>query len=251
MIIGRQIVHRASLGSTMDLLDEFARAGAAEGLVVRTDAQTAGRGRGGRTWESPPGGVYCSVLLRPNLRADQIGALSLVVGVAIAEALEQLTPVRCQLRWPNDVLVGGQKIAGVLIQSRLGTELIDFVNVGIGIDVAQPLTTLPPVATTLHVAANDESIAVDHVFAALLERLERWYTLFVDAAGRPSLDQWRARAAYLGTTVSVRGSSGDVTGVMQGIDDAGRLLLLMSDGNTRPVIQGDLMQDAPACSLGL
>ena len=145
MIVGRKIIRLQRVPSTMDVVDEYARAGAPEGLVVVAEEQTAGRGRAGRTWSAPAGsGLLLSVLLRPDVEPRLLGTLPLMIGVAVAEAVEAFVPSPCQLKWPNDVLLDGRKVAGVLIQSRLSGERTEYINAGIGINVNVSKSALPP-----------------------------------------------------------------------------------------------------------
>src|SRR5688572_16374861 len=118
----------------MDEIDRLAADGEVEGVVVVADRQVRGRGRAGRAWESAPNaGLLCSILLRPDKSARELGALPLIIGLSVADALQAFARVHCQLKWPNDVLVGGKKIAGVLLTSRVREDRVDYVNAGIGI----------------------------------------------------------------------------------------------------------------------
>jgi BirA family biotin operon repressor/biotin-[acetyl-CoA-carboxylase] ligase len=242
VIIGREIVRHALVDSTMDALDELALAGVAEGVVVLADEQALGRGRGGRSWAGRIGGVYCSILLRPRVSAQQLGLLSLVAGVAVAEALDRIAPVRCRLKWPNDVVIGHRKVAGILIQTRLNAANVDYVNVGIGINVAQPIESLPSTAVTLRMASGDPSLTVETVLPALFGSLDRHYRDFVASEGRPALEGWRARAAFVGEQVTITQATQEIRGRLDGIDHFGRLLLTTDEGSTLAIVQGDLVR---------
>ena len=130
-----------SIGSTSDRLKALARGGAPEWTVVLADVQTGGRGREGRTWVSPPGGLYLSVLLRP--RFEKVGLLPLAAGVAVAEAAGELG-VRTELKWPNDVLASGRKLAGILSEAASGPAGVEWVALGIGVNVSLDAARLPP-----------------------------------------------------------------------------------------------------------
>lgn len=179
--------------STNDLLKELALQGAAEGIAVVARAQTRGRGRGGRVWVSQAGaGVYLSVLLRPALQVSDAGWLAILGGVAAAFALEDLGLKSVTLNWPNDVLVNGRKIAGVLVEPRIGSERIEFAVVGIGVNVRQQpgdwTGELQQTATSCLMEGLD--VSCDDVIVRLLEQLDRWYLRFELKGNRPLMQAW-------------------------------------------------------------
>jgi BirA family biotin operon repressor/biotin-[acetyl-CoA-carboxylase] ligase len=242
MSIGGGIVRLASVSSTMDIVDEEARAGAPEGLVVVADEQTAGRGRSGRNWSAPPGSsLLCSVLLRPPVPPSRLGPLPLLIGVAVAEAIETVAATTCALKWPNDVLIDGRKVAGILIQSRLSESRVEYVNVGIGINLDVPDSALPDGAISLSSAAAS-AIDRDAVLMALIERLDVAHSSYVESEGRPSLDGWTRRAAMLGEQIAVRLEGGELSGRLIGVDEVGRLLLETTSGDVVALTQGDVVR---------
>lgn len=183
----------AETTSTNDILKELALAGAAEGTTVAADAQTKGRGRMGRTWESPPrSGVYVSVLLRPALRAADSGWLAILAGVATADALSGLGLQGIALKWPNDVLVRGRKIAGILVEPRVADERIEFAVVGIGVNVRQKAGDwtggLQETATSCLMEGAD--VSCDEVMLLLLEHLDRWYLRLELKGGQGLMQAW-------------------------------------------------------------
>lgn len=231
--LGRPLVRLDEAASTNDLARRLTEAGVAEGAVVVASRQTRGRGRLGRAWASPPGGVWCSVLLRPA--GGSPGLLSLAVGVATAEAVEA-AGVPAALRWPNDVLVAGRKIAGVLLEA-VGTAVV----AGIGVNVCVPLEALPaPVAaaaTSLHLHARG-AVAPEGVLEALLKRLEHWYGRWAhdpDAV----LAAWSSRDALRGQPVRVTGAE-PVVGTAEGIAPDGALIVRELHGRPRTVMAGDV-----------
>lgn len=241
MIVGREFVRVDSVPSTMDLLTERATTGAEEGLVIVADEQTAGRGRAGHGWEAPPGtSLLCSILLRPNVKPDRLGVLGLLVGVAVADAIESTTSVQCQLKWPNDVWIDGLKVAGILLQSRLNAAGVDFVNVGIGINVTTPEAQLVPAATSLFVVTG-QAISRDEMLDSLCGSLDRVYNDFMENSSGDSMCEWRQRAALIGENVSVVQDGVTLTGRFLGVDDDGKLLLETDDGHRVALVQGDLL----------
>jgi len=138
-MLGKHIIHHDGVSSTQDLADELARKGADEGTAVIAEKQTRGRGRKGREWVSPAeGGVYLSVVLRPALMPNQIVPLPLVAGVAVANAIEKVTPLKPRIKWPNDIMVNGKKVAGILAEMNCEIDSVNHIILGIGINVNTP-----------------------------------------------------------------------------------------------------------------
>ena len=240
VVVGRRVVRLAAVASTMDEVETLARAGEPEGTVVVADVQTAGRGRAGRRWSAPAGtSVLCSVLLRPRVPPTRLGVLPLVAGIAVAEAIEGVADVSCQLKWPNDVWIDGRKVAGVLVSARTGAATVEHAIVGVGINVNVRRDDLPLNATSVLVASG-HPIDRERILCGLLERLDRAYGRFVASAGRPDLEDWRTRAALVGHPVTV--AVGDVArhGRLRGVDGDGALLLELGDGAIERIVAGEL-----------
>ena len=242
MRIGEPVVWLPTTTSTMDDVTRLAAEGAAEGLVVVADEQTAGRGRGGRSWIAPPGSsLLLSVLLRPPLPAARLSTLPLVTGVAVAEAIEDVAGASCRLKWPNDVLLGDRKIAGILVTTQPGPDNRTTAIVGIGINVSTPLDALPHGAASLLTETGsvlDRKALLD----ALLTRLDCHYSAFLEASGRPDLAPWTTRAAYLGEMVEIRDDERRYTGWFRGVDADGALVLEIGDNTVRRIVAGDLVR---------
>ncbi len=205
----------ARCGSTNAVVAERARAGEPAGLVVVAEQQDAGRGRLGRTWVSPPrAGLTLSVLLRPQLPLERWTWLPLWGGVAVARALRQQAAVDAVLKWPNDVLVGGRKIAGLLAEVPAPGAFV----LGLGLNVSTTREELPPAATSL-VLAGATTSERDTLLRAVLRGLG-------DVLAESSPDGYRALCATLGQYVRVELPGGDaVEGVAEAVDDAGRLVV--------------------------
>lgn len=239
------VIHRYdSVASTMDVAARLARFGAPERTAVVSAEQTAGRGRAGRAWQAPPGSsLFCTLVLRPQVAPNRLSTLPLVTGMAVAEAIEQLTGTPVQLKWPNDVWIGSdpvrRKVAGILATSALSGNRIDHVLVGVGVNVGSDVDTLPPAATSLRAATGLE-LASDDVLMGLLRRFERAYAAFLHADGRPSLEAWRTRAALLGERVTIEEDGNACSGIFTGIDDEGALLLQLDDRGVRRIVAGDV-----------
>jgi BirA family biotin operon repressor/biotin-[acetyl-CoA-carboxylase] ligase len=217
----------ASTGSTNADVAAEARAGAAEGLVLLAEEQTGGRGRLARSWESPPrAGVYASVLLRPTTGTATWPLLTLLTGLAVVEAVVGVGRVHARLKWPNDVLVAGQKLAGILAE-----RVDDAVVVGIGINVSTRVDELPATGTSLAIAggSTDRAIVAAEILRALHRRYIAWRD--TDGSGRTVLSSYREMCETIGSDVTVELPGGHVVmGVASGVDDAGRLVLRESTG---------------------
>lgn len=223
--------HHRSTDSTNARARELAEAGAPGGLVVTAEEQSAGRGRRGRSWFAPPGeALLYSALLRP---LGERPLLPLAVPLAVCEAAESLGPVRCRVKWPNDVWIAERKLAGVLIESRAGAD--GWAVIGIGLNVAVPPRAFPPelaeTATSL-LAAGVPEPTVGAAREALNEALGRW----VEAPAEEALAGFRARDALAGRRVAWAGGAGEVAGV----DDSGHLLVDADSGRRLALGAGEV-----------
>lgn len=241
-LIGRRIVRLGVVASTMDEVGRLGRAGEPEGTVVVAREQSAGRGRAGRGWQAPAGtSLLCSVLLRPRVGPERLGRLSLVAGVAVAEAIEELAGSNVRLKWPNDVWLGdgptGRKVAGLLAIAQAGE--FPTVVLGVGVNVNSSAEQLPVGGTSL-LAETGRVFEVDLLLSRFLERLEARYVGFLADGGASGVQAWRRRAALVGDAVEV--VEGGVTrrGVMRGVDEDGALVLERADGGRERVVAGDL-----------
>jgi BirA family biotin operon repressor/biotin-[acetyl-CoA-carboxylase] ligase len=237
--LGGGVVERhVSLGSTNDRARELAREGAPEWSVVLADVQTGGRGRQGRRWASAPGGLYVSVVLRPTAPVAEL--LPLCAGCAVADALHGLGLV-AELKWPNDVLLQGRKVAGLLAEASSSRSGIEWVVLGLGLNLAGQLPDeLAEVATTIE-RAGGPVLAPDAAAALVFDRLGVWYhALRTDP---PSVvAAWRERSvAWWGSEISVRMGEATVRGLARDVDPRGALLLDLADGRSLAVLAGDVI----------
>jgi BirA family biotin operon repressor/biotin-[acetyl-CoA-carboxylase] ligase len=237
-----RLEHMASVGSTNTVVRERAERGEAEGLIVLADEQTAGRGRMGRSWIAAPGqALMLSVLLRPTWAAYLVTVLA---GVALCEAVEQVAGVQAALKWPNDLLLdaGGapRKAAGILCESGAG----GWVVAGIGLNVgAAPRGVvdgrdLARQATSVSAAAG-RPVQREALLTALLEHFDARYQAM--PAGRAALlAAWRARLYTLGRSVSIQLAGGMLSGVAEGVSDSGALLVRDAAGRLHTITAGDV-----------
>ena len=237
-----EILHHDVVDSTNRLAIELARGGAAEGTSVVAEKQTAGRGRLGRVWESPPGlNLYLSVVLRPALSPVEVPRLTLAAAVAVADAIVAATGLDPAITWPNDVLLGGRKVAGILTEPEAEAERVRFVVVGIGVNLNSLEIDFPPElrdkATSLAIAAGR---GVDRAAftGALLGTLDEVYGEML----RSGFGGLRARYESFHTLPGRRvvvGGGRPITGVVRGIDEAGALLVETADGVER-ILSGEV-----------
>lgn len=223
MRLGTDIRRFDEVTSTNEVVKKMARGGASEGLTVVAAQQTAGRGRRGHTWWSPPGGnLYLSVLLRPNVETARVPTLAPIAGVAVARALEDLGVPRCGLKWPNDVRIDGRKVAGILAES-LFTDAGLAVVLGIGVNVRAP--DFPPelaaIATSLH--QHVPHVDLDAVLNRILGELNRVYVVFLDRGLDAFVEEWNQRHDLAGQTVRIDTGGKVVEGEARGIRDDGAL----------------------------
>jgi BirA family biotin operon repressor/biotin-[acetyl-CoA-carboxylase] ligase len=223
----------AHLASTNEEATRLAAAGAPEGTLVAADEQTAGRGRRGRTWVSPAGNLYCSLVLRPQRHAAEAAQLGFAVSLAVLEACRYFLPSDAALacKWPNDVLASGRKLAGILLESRAsGSGAVDWLVIGIGINLASfPCDTEFP-ATSL-ADAGAAGVTPDAILPILGTRFLAWYEAWQRPGGFAALrTQWLAHAQGLGRPIRVRLSDRELDGRFAGLDDDGRLLLDGAEG---------------------
>ncbi len=238
------IHHYDQVTSTMDVAANLARFGAPDRTAVVSAAQTAGRGRAGRTWQAPPGvSLFCTLILRPGIAPERLSTLPLVASIAAAIAIEEKIGAPVHLKWPNDLWIGNDpercKVGGILTTTSLRGGTVDFALIGIGINVAAEVDALPPGATSLLVATGAH-IEAANIFAALLAHFDYAYETFLAAEGRPPLDEWRSRAALLGEPVTIADAGRVLSGIYTGIDDDGALLLHDSESGMRRVVAGDV-----------
>jgi BirA family biotin operon repressor/biotin-[acetyl-CoA-carboxylase] ligase len=235
-----QVVYRPRLGSTNDLAKEHANAGAAEGLLVIADEQTAGRGRMKRRWWAPAGtALLTSLLFRPPLPPDQARQPTMLCALAAADAITALTTLSVDLKWPNDLLVRGRKLAGLLTETAIKGERLDFVVVGLGMNVNADLSDAPPFITPATSLRQELGQPVDRL-ALLLAYLDGVARRYARLAKESPCDEWASRLVTLGQPVTARLGDRTLSGLAQGVDASGALLLRTADGTVHRLFAADV-----------
>ena len=236
--LGGQRIELDECGSTNDEAARLARAGARHGTIVIARAQRAGRGRDGRVWASPPGGLYLSAVVRPPLPLADVPPMTLAIGVGLCDAARE-HGAPAALKWPNDLLVERRKLAGVLVEAQSQGNRLDAVIVGIGVNLTGPLDeAVAGTAVTLAEAAG-QAIDRERFIARLLAHVEHWIDRYVAVGLDAIIPSWQARMAPdLAARATVDGAL--LTGQVAGLDRDGALLLRDPSGQVHRVRSGDV-----------
>lgn len=243
-VIGRDIRVFQETSSTNDIADKLARDGVPEGVVIFAEAQTRGRGRLGRKWVSPAGkGLWFSVLLRPDLRPEAATQLTVAAANALARAVRQFAGLDPEIKWPNDILLQGRKIAGILTELSAELDHINHLVLGIGVDVhfteADWPEDLRPVASSIRMATG-RSVRRADLAAAILRELDIEYARIAQHQFVQVANEWAAQCSTLGQTISVRIGSRLIHGRAEALDDTGALLLRTTHGHLERIMGGDI-----------
>jgi len=243
------------VGKSMDCIKEtlstnadafrIAEAGAPEGAVIIADAQTGGKGRRGRIWSSPAGvNLYCSVVLRPAIMPHEAPQLTFLSAVAVARAIEQTTDLKPEIKWPNDVLVGGRKVAGLLNEMSSETDGINFIILGIGVNLNMTADQFPNdlrhPATSLLLESGSR-VCRSRFAAVMLNELDKLYEDFLCNGFDPVRGEWQRRCNANGRVVSVSDTGCESkSGIFVGIDSDGALLMRSGDDRIERIVSGDV-----------
>jgi BirA family biotin operon repressor/biotin-[acetyl-CoA-carboxylase] ligase len=243
-VIGRDIRVFEDTTSTNDVVERLARDGAGEGAVVFAESQTKGRGRLGRTWLSPSHkGLWCSVLLRPALRLQEATQLTVAAANALARAIGSETGLNPGIKWPNDILIHGKKVAGILTELSAELDRVKYVVLGIGVDVNLAETEFPPElrdsATSLEIE-TDKPVSRPGLAAAMLRELDEDYARIIAGRFSEVADEWEARCTTIGREVIIRVGERQICGRAESLGEDGALLLRTDHGHLERITGGDL-----------
>ncbi len=230
-----------SVGSTNDEVKQRARDGAPEGTLVVAGEQLSGRGRSGRQWTSKPGNLYMSLLLRPQCDAGQAAQISFLAALALSTAIVEIAPaLKPQHKWPNDVLINGGKISGILLESsaRMAGG-VEWLVLGMGVNVAHHPDDTGQSVTSLH-ALGAADCTANSVLHALAPALQQWLETWRREGFAPLRLAWLERAAGLGGPLRVRLAKEEFTGTFRDLDGDGSLLVEQTDGTLRRITAGEV-----------
>lgn len=235
-----RVERQAEIDSTNEALKLRAIAGAEEGLVLRADVQTAGKGRRGRSWESGAGNLYMSILLRPGKSPAEAATLGFVAAIALGRLLRAVLTVPVLHKWPNDVLVDGSKISGILLESGGVTGgKVDWLVLGLGLNLRHhPSEGIYP--TTDLMAAGGPSLTPDQAMDLLLSELHPLYEVWLNRGFAALRQDWLAHCTGLGEMVLARLEREEIRGRFEDIDPDGTLVMALADGSRRRIAAGDI-----------
>jgi len=243
--LGKKIVHYFLTGSTNTVAMGLAANGAPHGTVVLAEEQSAGRGRFGRIWYSEKStGIYCSIILRPNLSPSAAPILTLLAGLAGHHAIRKTTGLVTDIRWPNDLLINGKKLGGILTEMNTELDRIHAVVLGLGLNVnhrSMP-RDLRSIATSLRIEGGRKYSRV-HLLAALLREIQRFYLLFQERGSAEIVRSWESVSSFArGKRVRVLLNSGEAFGLTQGLEPSGALRVRFEDGHEEALISGEVLE---------
>jgi BirA family biotin operon repressor/biotin-[acetyl-CoA-carboxylase] ligase len=243
-VVGRDIRVFQNTTSTNDVVEKLARDGVKEGAVVFAESQSKGRGRLGRKWISPPQrGLWFSVLLRPDLRPQETTQLMVASATALVRAIRSTTGLQSQIKWPNDILIGGKKVAGILTELNAELDQVKYVILGIGVNVNLSAGEFPPelrkVAASLKMEAG-KAISRPELAAAMLHELDCDYARVGDGRFGAVADEWEASCSTLGHQVVIRVGDRQIRGRAESLGEDGALLLRSDHGHLERIIGGDV-----------
>ena len=243
-VIGRDIRVFRETTSTNDIVDRLARDGVKEGVVVFAESQTKGRGRLGRKWLSPAKkGLWFSILLRPNLRPPEMTRLIVASATALRRAIQSHTRLPFEIKWPNDILIRGKKVAGILTELSAELDRVKYVILGIGVDVNLNQSDFPSdlrkFATSLK-AELGKAISRPELAVLILRELDRDYASLCNGRFQALADEWEAHCTTIGHSVRIRVGDRQVVGRAESLGEDGALLVRTDHGHLERIVGGDV-----------
>ncbi|WP_424766236.1 biotin--[acetyl-CoA-carboxylase] ligase [Paenibacillus sp. sgz302251] len=243
-VFGKTLQLFDSVESTQNLARTAAEEGAAEGTLFIAEQQVSGRGRMGRGWISPRGkGIWMSMVLRPSVPIHFAPQLTLLTAVALCRSLKRITDLPIGIKWPNDLLINGKKISGILLESAAEDERLRYVIAGIGISVNLEEADYPEElltkATSLLVAAGQKWDRTE-IIAHFLKEWEQLYTLYQEQGFSPIITLWEALSVSLGVQVRLITPQGDIVGIPIGLDESGAIRVELADGSIKTVFSAEM-----------
>ena len=246
-VVGRDIRVFEETTSTNDVMEKLARDGVKEGVVVFAESQTKGRGRLGRKWMSPARkGLWFSVLLRPDLRPQETTQLTVASAAALRRAIKSVTGLSAEIKWPNDLLIGGKKVTGILTEMSAELDRVRHVILGIGVDVSQDAAEFPAelrkTATSLKIETGAE-ISRAELATEILRELDLDYERICAGKFPQLADEWENGCATIGKNISVQMGTRLIRGCAESLDDDGALLVRTEHGHLERIIGGDVTME--------
>lgn len=241
-IVGRYIYCFDNIDSTNDKAKELAAELNVEGIVVIAQRQSKGRGRLHRKWASPKGGLYLSVVLKPKNSHNELAKFYLLSSVAVAQGLRKATGIKCFIKWPNDIMVNDRKLAGILAESFINEDQLEFLILGIGVNVNLESKYLPKESTTLFDETKSVHSLAD-IAKEILRKLDIYYIKCQKEGISFAISKWKNLSSCLGSRVNIIYGAEEIEGMAVGIDEnTGALLLRTDNGFIRPVLSIDALK---------
>jgi BirA family biotin operon repressor/biotin-[acetyl-CoA-carboxylase] ligase len=240
--IGRNIVYLESTTSTNDIARKYAQNGESEGLVVVAEEQTKGKGRLGRRWSTPKGeAIAMSMLLRPNLSPQLISSITLAMAVSIVEALKDVTGYEVGIKWPNDIVLEGKKLCGILTEMSAEMDVINYIIIGIGLNVNQEKfdDDIKNVATSLK-RCSGKRFERKVILSSIINKFEKNYEVFKTKGIEPFIDSLKKHSVLLNKRVVISNINEKYEAEAIGIDKDGSLLVRLDSGEIKKVLSGDI-----------
>ncbi|MDP3730814.1 MAG: biotin--[acetyl-CoA-carboxylase] ligase [Candidatus Omnitrophota bacterium] len=245
-VFGKSVISYRKVDSTNIIAYELAEKGMKEGTVILADEQVKGKGRHGRCWSSPSkGGIYMSCILRPSIAPNEISRITLLAAVAVAQAIRDLSSLEVTIKWPNDIMMGPRKLCGILTQMKAEQDSVDFVVLGIGINVDLPVKQLPKGATSMReeLRRRGEKVTLSRVELTkrVLEKLEEYYNLMKTEGFEPIIDIWKDLSVMIGSRVKVTLAGKTFEALAHDINPDGALVVRTESGLLEKISSGDVI----------
>lgn len=242
-ILGRSILYFRTLTSTNHFAKLLAARNVREGIAVVAETQSRGKGRLGRKWVSPEGGLWFSIILRPPMRPRDAAKLTLLGSVAVAKTISELYELKAEIKWPNDILINQRKLCGILTEGEIREEKLRFAVAGFGLNANFSLEILPKhlreLATTLSEQLG-KKISREILLCNLLQNADEYYEMLSDGKFETILNDWRRLSGFLGSYVEIAGCREKIEGWAVDLDNDGALIVRLEDQTTRRVISGEV-----------
>ncbi len=240
-VIGKRIISYNLTDSTNDLAYKLGESKEKEGTVIFAERQSKGKGRLERRWLSPEGGIYFSVILRPDITPSESSKVTIMAAVAVNKAIKNETGVISQIKWPNDILVKGQKVSGILTEMKGELDKVSFIVLGIGINVNTDISKLPPHSTSLKKEAGQEALSRINLARTILKELDTYYEKIKKGEFEIIREEWKKMSYMIGKRVKISYHNRDIEGYALDMDSDGALLIRKDHGFIERILSGDVI----------
>ena len=241
--IGRKIIYYDKAESTNTIAVELSKKGGPEGTVVIAEEQTKGKGRLGRQWLSGAHkNILMSVIFRPSMETSRLFFITMLSSLSLVKAIQKVTKIRAGIKWPNDIYIGNKKTAGILTEMDAGEDKINYVVVGIGLNVNFNPSDYPEISEIATSLMKEGGIEFSRTLLLknILEEIEKWYELLKKGKYAGIYNEWKRHSIILGRHVKIISSEQSAEGIAESVGPDGALILVEKDGNRRKILRGDV-----------